>query len=279
MFSVCVLLYGDYPGLAARCLRSIRLSGGQDCVSDIRIGLHDISAASRRIVGNELDALAEGWPCKIIIYEPIGNTCKYPTFRRMVHDEDDPVSEHVMWFDDDSYICAPDFWLRLDEALWGADMLGQLCCLPVQGTQWEWICTQPWYRGLPRPQKFTFCPGGWWVIKSSVLRHLNWPVPELKHCGGDSLLGEALRQNRYRITRYDYGVRINADSWGRHAQAPRRGLSERVLGYDYAGKPYSTSHQNFRMCKSCWNATISSITPSPGSWPETAPQLKNVAAR
>ncbi len=249
MFSVCVLVYGDYPYLAERCLRSIRVSSGQDYVSDIRIGLHNISMATRSVVERAVVAIRDTWPCGVITYEPLGNTYKYPTLRRMVHDAENPVSEYVMWFDDDSYISMPDFWPRLIEALADHAMLGQEWWLSPQGRQWQWICTQPWYRGLPSPRQFRFCQGAWWVIKSSVLRALNWPIPELKHCGGDSLLGEALRQNHYAVMYYDYGVRINADEQGRHCKALRRGHSERVLGYDYAGKPYDTSHQHFDMRK------------------------------
>lgn len=250
MFSICILLYGNYPALARRCLSSIRNSGGQQYVQDIRIALHNVSAETLTIVKDEIRAFNGSWPCPIIVYEPLGNVYKYPTMRRLVYDDEHPPAEYIMWFDDDSYISSAYFWSQLLDALPHGDMLGQVWQLDIQGRQWEWVQSQPWYNHDCLPAtSIRFCQGAWWVIKTDVLRALNWPVPELKHCGGDSMLGEALRHGGYRIKKFDYGVRINANEDGQHSQMPRRGYTERVIGADYVGKPYDTSHHLFGVRK------------------------------
>ena len=61
MFSVCVLLYGDYPDLASRCLQSIRNSDGAVYVQDIRLGLHNVSLATRKVVDREIALFNGSW--------------------------------------------------------------------------------------------------------------------------------------------------------------------------------------------------------------------------
>jgi hypothetical protein len=251
MISLCALFYGDYSALAKRCLQSIRQSQGQEYVQDIRIGVHNVSAPAFSRIREEAALIATEWSRPVILYEPLGNIYKYPTMRRMLYDEEYPIAPYMMWFDDDSYIDAPDFWSKLGEVYKQTEMCGQIWHWGSTHNQWKWIQSQPWYNRQfrDRPGKYRFCQGAWWVARTDVLKSLNWPIPELKHCGGDSLLGEALRHTMHTITAYSYGVRINADENGRHSKAPRRGYSERVLGHDYSGVPYDTSHQNFGLRK------------------------------
>jgi hypothetical protein len=168
----------------------------------------------------------------------------------MVHDRENPVADYVMWFDDDSYLTQePDFWDRVKAVMVNSDMIGQPWVLAMQGDQKKWITAQPWFNpelGLPKSGKFSFCQGGWWTIRATCLRELNWPVPELCHCGGDSMLGEAVRQKGYSVNKFDYGVRINADESGSHSSASRRGHTERVVGSRFSGEPLSREHQNFK---------------------------------
>src|SRR4051812_533765 len=49
-FSVCVLLYGDYPDLAERCLESIALLSDEKV--EIRIGMNAVSETTRRFALN-----------------------------------------------------------------------------------------------------------------------------------------------------------------------------------------------------------------------------------
>jgi len=188
-----------------------------------------------------------------IFYAP--NVYKYPIMRRMFYDHE-PLAEATMWFDDDSYFEIPqptNWWEHLWAHLEKGDMLGQIWLMPIQGNQWEWIQSQPWHRpGLGLPTKkhkgkpcFEFCQGGWWVIRSEVLRRYDWPLAEIRHNGGDSMLGELFRHQGLRMGRFYGGVRINADAQGRHSKASRRGMSEKRVGWNYSGQPLDTSHQQF----------------------------------
>jgi len=66
---------------------------------------------------------------------------------------------------------------------------------------------------------FRFATGGFWAIRTSILRQFDWPDRRLVHVTGDFLLGEALRQNRLRTGLFNYGVEIN-DAPRRNGGAP-----------------------------------------------------------
>ena len=99
--------------------------------------------------------------------------------------------------------------------------------------QLEFIQQASWYKGLPPqmcPTKkkgvmrpgIWFAQGAYWLLRTDVLRLLHWPDPRLKHNGGDTLLGEAVRQQGLPFHRRHYGVVIN--------NAPRRGYHEAPAG-------------------------------------------------
>jgi hypothetical protein len=68
----------------------------------------------------------------------------------------------------------------------------------------------------------TFATGGYWWLRTDVIRQLDWPDERLSHNGGDTLLGEAIRQQGWPFHKNNYGVKVNA--------APRRGLHEAPAG-------------------------------------------------
>jgi hypothetical protein len=229
-------------------------------VQDVRIGLNVVSDATRQIVD---DWAQEQWDkngLRLIFYITEQPVAKYPLMRRMFYDEDNPLADLVMWFDDDTYFDShpKEWWSDVLAKMEGCHMIGQSrWYMPMQGNQWGWIKTQPWYNaavGMPEKRKemkgrhaFKFCQGAWWVIRRTVLHDLNWPVPELRHNGGDSMLGEALRHKGLVMGFYDKGLRINADEKGNNSGAKRRGISEPNVGKHYKGKPLPEDHQNFEM--------------------------------
>lgn len=254
--SICSLFYGDHPKLAQRCLTSISesLQSGNSYVQDFRLACNAVTEDTRQIVR---DFALRAWedhriPSRIFY---AGNVFKYPIMRRMFYAHE-PLAPVTMWFDDDSYFdpIPPtkwwrEIWVQLEEA----DMLGQLWLMPIQGNQWEWIQSQPWYNpDVGKPHKkyrggpcFEFCQGAWWVIRSKILKQHDWPLAEIRHNGGDSMLGELLRHQGFRLGRFYGNVRINADDQGRFSKSKRRGMSEKRVGWNYSGKPLDTSHQVF----------------------------------
>lgn len=248
-FTVCVLLYGPHAYLAERCLGSIASGIRTDAVCEYRLGLNAIGPATGDIVRQFAESVSR--PVKIWHME--ANACKYPVMRKMLYGDVPIVSPYVMWFDDDSYLHKPQpNWIdKVEELASKSDMVGQYGWrMPLVGNQRLWIMDQPWYNpkaGLPRNDRMEFCQGAWWVAKYESLKQANWPWPELRHNGGDSMLGEYARHADWTITRFDEGVRINADEHGQHSKSKRRGVNERRLGYSYKpGEAIDLAHQNFQ---------------------------------
>jgi hypothetical protein len=147
--------------------------------------------------------------------------------------EQELSTEWVIYFDDDSHVTRNDWLQRLTLTIDrepDIDQWGRGYALWRRGQHIvDFVTAAPWYRGFPLMReadreghdaaKFLFVTGGFWAIKSQVIRALNWPDPRLIQAHDDFLLGEAMRQNRYRIGMFEYGVKIN-DAPRRNAQAP-----------------------------------------------------------
>jgi hypothetical protein len=219
-FTVCALLYGNYPDLARRCLEPVFELCGSGRV-DLRIGMNEVSEETRDYVADSAPSDAE-----VISADP--QILKYPMMRRLFYDK--PVStDYVMWFDDDSYVKADNFadWLdSVEEAMASCDMLGSVYTIAYTPSQKQWCAKQPWYAGKSIPDRPQFATGGWWCIKTQVLNTFGWPISELQHCGGDVALGVLLHQHGLRLRHFREGVAINANSEGKESAAERRGASK-----------------------------------------------------
>jgi hypothetical protein len=242
--TVSVLLYGNHPALAHRCLSSIweRLPYGKSYIFDIRLGLNEISANTRVVVDWFVEHVCNELQLKVIVYDCPQNAFKYPLMRRMLLADERRPGKYTMWFDDDSYLSpdessGPNWWEKILDSVRNHDMIGKIYQQRMFPTQWPWIERQAWFNpavGKPPVSKvfkaptFRFCTGGWWAIKSSILLDNDWPTKELKLIGGDSMLGELCRHRGYSLTNFEDGVRINADELGRHSKAPGRGGSPLV---------------------------------------------------
>lgn len=249
MFSVNLLVYGDYPELAARCIGSIVNSDDLNHVSEIRVGMNAVCEATRDLV---LSAM-ESAPVPFLVYEELtgANVMKYPLMRRMLYDPQHPIrkqASHVMWFDDDSYVVDGRLFLAgcaAEVRKHSPDVMGSLY---LPGYFWtrdekQAFTTQPWYTGQLLDTKPKFATGGWWVASLEFLAKMNYPVPELRHNGGDVLLGEMVRQAKGRLHNFRYGVAINADAAGHESKAKRRGLtSKRPFEVP---PPYDYTHNDF----------------------------------
>jgi hypothetical protein len=219
-FTVCALLYGNYPDLARRCLEPVFELCGSGRV-DLRIGMNEVSEETRDYVADSAPSDAE-----VISADP--QILKYPMMCRLFYDK--PVStDYVMWFDDDSYVKADNFadWLdSVEEAMASCDMLGSVYTIAYTPSQKQWCAKQPWYAGKSIPDRPQFATGGWWCIKTQVLNTFGWPIQELQHCGGDVALGVLLHQHGLRLRHFREGVAINANSEGKESAAERRGASK-----------------------------------------------------
>lgn len=231
--TICVLTYGDFPGLARQVIQSIQ----RHCTrSDYRlvVGANAVGEATRVYLEN-LKAAGE---LDHLILSPV-NVNKCPMMRRMF---EHVTTEYIWWFDDDSYVAAPGAlaqWLRAAQAAPESRMMwGEMyrCNTAADFTDLEdvigFVRRAPWYRGLPPPSwrpggkgefdfqnrncgdgRWDFIVGGCWLIRTSAVRALDWPDPRLIKLGDDVFLGEAIRQQGWSLGNIGRpGVAINTEA-------------------------------------------------------------------
>lgn len=234
-FTLAVLMYGDHPELAERCLGSLQKYADWSQVNHLRIGLNAVSNRTKDVIHGLFDNAS----VPVLVFDQSTNVYKYPLMRRMLFTHSYPIrSPYLMWFDDDSYLTAPGVLERCRTNLeQGADVIGRAYRLPngLRGQQVEWVKRQQWYRGVPvelgKAEDTWFPQGGWWATKmEEVLRLNDWPTKELRHRGGDVLFGQLIRQQGLRWARGSEGVAVNANDKGQHSRSPRRGYDELPLG-------------------------------------------------
>jgi hypothetical protein len=225
--TICVLAYGRHVTLAERFLGSL-YTYADPKLFYLRAGLNEVELATQTL----FEDYAARFRNITLFVEP-KNIFKYPMMRRMIY-EPPLATTWTVWCDDDTHFTRPDWLQRLgfrlqcspEVSMWGSPYVlwrrDQFIL--------DWIKAATWYRGLgcrrgkdlkgKNAAEFSFATGGFWAVRTAVLRQLDWPDPRLVHTTGDFLLGEALRQNRLTMGRFDYGVKIN--------DAPRRNSKEAV---------------------------------------------------
>lgn len=232
--TIYCLLYGNYLGLQQRLLLSLKKHAPADDVEIV-------------IWGNELTPVCRE---QVEMRFPPGtaktvfsaqNVPKYKAMRQMFHDPAFgvmPQTPWIVWFDDDSWVEKDDWWPRTKEAIEARER-ENICYM---GQQWyvhhlpgqeQFIKEASWYRGRPwemcptrspRVKKpgITFAQGAYWWLRTDVMKQLDWPDPRLNHNGGDTLLGEAVRQQGLPFHKFHYGVKLN--------DSRRRGFHEKPAG-------------------------------------------------
>ena len=239
MFSVCAILYGDYPNLAKDLLSSFRHTAH---IQDIRLGLNAVSRETKEYV--------EGWAtkqmrsCPVYLYEEEQgkNLGKYPLMRQMFKDRQ--LAAKTMWFDDDSFLDATytDWW---DKALVMSQQYTQVGSLHKQvqhGRQHEVVIKQPWFTGklFNARSLYVFATGGWWIADTAFLAKWDYPFPGLYHKGLQCYCEHCQKPN----IKLNAVVRINVGG-----RSGRRGLGktdEQILWKDGNATP-SLEHQAFNL--------------------------------
>jgi len=263
MFSVCALFYGDYPDLAKRLLDSLKVNAH---VQDFRLGLNQVGQRTLDYIHSW--ALQQHHQQKVYIYSEVNgaNIGKYPLMRQMLRDR--AVASRVMWFDDDSYVdpaAGKEWWNLAHEISRNKLQVGAVHLITQRNKQYEVIQQQPWFTGkaINAKHRFQFATGGWWIADSAFLLRWDYPFPALYHNGGDSILGELVRQQGHTVTRFHGGVQCHCESCLRHGTAQckpvvhinvggrkgRRGIGVQNERYIWAdGNPCPPlTHQNFNM--------------------------------
>lgn len=231
--TIFALFFGDHHALHARLLNSLKQFGPEQNVR-YRFWFNQVCDKTKKLVAN----LMIGRDMRI--RESNENVRKYIVMREMFEADRQTESqpEWLIWFDDDSYVVRPDWWkttLQYIEKKRAENIcyLGQSWYVHHLQGQMDFIKEATWYRGVPwemcptkkpgvRKPGITFAQGSYWWLRRDVRDAINWPDPRILHNGGDTMLGEAIRQQGLPFHKYHYGVKLNS--------APRRGLSEIPAG-------------------------------------------------
>jgi hypothetical protein len=217
--TICVLLYGDHPILAKRCLQGI-IATVRPELFELRIGLNEVSPATLEYVEQ-----LKKKHSNIRTFKADKNICKYPMMTRMFNEQ--PITtKWLIWFDDDSWIVDSKWLSRLDQLIGctGGDMYGRLYFWHYTEGEVRWAKAASWFRGKAFDTRrglpiVKFMTGGFWAIKTETLKLLHWPDPRLINNGGDTALGEACHQSSLKLVECYFGIRIN--------DGKRRGVSQK----------------------------------------------------
>ena len=133
------------------------------------------------------------------------------------------TTEWTAWFDDDSYVLRGDWLQRLvikTQAHPEMDAWGVRYLLFPDRDALEFAKTASWYRHLPwvirRNEQdipspcFEFPTGGFWVVRTRIVKALEWPDRRLRQAGDDFFFGEALRQNGYQVGSFGRCIAVSA---------------------------------------------------------------------
>lgn len=221
--AVFALLYGDHFDLHERLLTKLKSTLPPEVTA--LLWCNQVCTQTKRLIltlGDQFHAF----------YSDENNVPKYKAMRQMFSLAQDAKLDYnwVVWFDDDTQITKSDWFSKTVEFLTrnqDASYLGQQWFVHHLPGQKEFIESGSWFKGKPfelikgKPG-VRFAQGSYWWLRVDALHKINWPDGRLSHNGGDTLLGEALRQNGYPLTAFWYGVKPN--------DAKRRGLSEAPAG-------------------------------------------------
>jgi len=232
--TIYILCYGNYGAMHKRLFDSLArfLPPG---AARVVVWGNQLGKQSAKYILNSMDAFEDHW-CHL----QDQNVPKYEVMAELWRGNDAtaPTTPWVLWLDDDTHITMPDWWDKTVEFI-EAKKAENICYI---GQKWfvhhlagqeQFIKEAEWYTGVPvemcptrSPEVtkpgITFANGAYVWLRTDVLRRIKWPDQRLVHNGGDTLLGEAIRQQGLPFHPFKYGVKGN--------DAKRRGRSDKPAG-------------------------------------------------
>lgn len=213
---ICVLFYGaedKHFKLAQRVL-----NGPMRCLAkrniEFRFGCNAVGAATTDYLVTQV---AEHFHRTVLFHSP-ENIMKYPMMRRMFYEP--PIRAPItMWFDHDSYLDPEDenidSWFdRVVKQVNGCNLIGSVQRAKLPDAQLEWAARQPWFNAEQDNTYLPYVIGGWWAIKTELLRQFDFPSPDFQQKNGDRVLGAAFKHQKIPFCHFRFGVRINANDSG-----------------------------------------------------------------
>ena len=226
--AVFCLLYGPHPILHERLISSLKRNVPHGAW--VFPWLNDVPESTYKLFE---PAVSRNWQLKNV--QTGKNVPKYQAMREMfaqVRLLQLQQFKWFVWFDDDSHVVADDWWEKTISFIASKESenicyFGQRWLWHWRPGQWEFVERAKWSKHLPpvivkgKPG-LMFATGAYWWLRTDVVQQLNWPDERLVHNGGDTLLGEAIRQNGLPFHNFSYGVKVN--------DARRRGRSDKPAG-------------------------------------------------
>jgi GT2 family glycosyltransferase len=219
---VCALLFGNYHPLHKRLVDSLKRHVPRHV--KVHLWCNQVCDPTKKML--------QGLPPEYTVTFSDENVPKYKAMYKMFAAVKAGDYDWVCWFDDDAHIVAVDWYPKLVEYLKlkakeNICYMGQSWFLHYKTGQAEFVAASKWYKGraleiIKKRPAVTFAQGSYWLLRTDVLRQLDWPDERLNHNGGDTLLGEAVRQQNLPFHKNHYGVRPN--------DARRRGYQEPPAG-------------------------------------------------
>ncbi len=251
-FTACILTYGNYDHLFARCLKSLTETAPPGTLA-IRVAANAPSDALRRLLQS---AYGAGTIERLVVFDK--NQGKAKAVRALWQDPEWPIATpYTLWFDDDSWCYTKDWWERLalliaqehprGGRLYGTRLKHDLN-LYRRGTHdpfaWfkaaRWYHKEPWLtKGVDKPAAngtcIPFVAGGFLAVATEIVRRQDVVDERLHHNGIDITIGAQVHQGAGRIIDFNRGK-----AFVRTSDCQRRGLAE---GFPWADDEGRARHQ------------------------------------
>lgn len=212
---VCVLFYGaeeQHFKLAQRVLNEpMRCLAKRNI--EFRFGCNAVGAATTTFL---VQQIAEHFH-DAVLFHSAENIMKYPMMRRMFHSP--PIRAPItFWLDHDSYLSPTvdvDDWLsRVTKQVDGCNMVGSIQKARLSGEQMQWAEKQPWFKKELVNPYVMYPTGGWWAIKTELLRQFDWPPPDFQQKGGDVMFGALFKHQGLPFCHFREDVCVRANDAG-----------------------------------------------------------------
>lgn len=219
---VCVLFYGaedKHFKLAQRVLNEPMRELAKQNV-EFRFGCNAVGPSTTRFLVQQIADYFH----TATVFHSTENLMKYPMMRRMFYTP--PIRAPItMWFDHDSYLAPHDDahnWLkRTMKHVSGCNLVGSVERAKLLDDQLQWIEQQPWFNPACDKTYLPYVIGGWWAIKTELLRVFDFPPIDFKQKHGDRILGAAFKHQDISFCHFREGVKINVNDSGVETAEPR----------------------------------------------------------
>jgi len=219
---ICVLFYGaedKHFKLAQRVLNEpMRQLVGQNV--EFRFGCNAVGPDTTRFLVQQIADYFH----TATLFHSAENLMKYPMMRRMFYSP--PISAPVtMWFDHDSYLSPGgdvcEWFDRVIKHVKGCNLVGSVERAKIPDEQLRWMEQQPWFDSTHTKTYLPYVIGGWWAIKTELLRRFDFPPPDFQQKHGDRILGAAFKHQNIPFCHFREGVKVNVNDSDVESAAPR----------------------------------------------------------